>query len=56
MYFEEQNKDFLFIMAKLLLKVLKPIHFAHYVAALASVGDTATIREIYEDLGGKTFN
>ena len=57
LYFEEQNKDSSLYYGKIAFEGIKknPIHFAHYAAALASVGDTATIREIYEDLGWKDF-
>ena len=56
-YFEERNKDSALYYGKIAFEGIKknPIHFAHYAAALASKGDTATIREIYENLGWKDF-
>ena len=57
LYFEEENKDSSIYYGKIAFEGIKknPIHFAHYAAALASIGDTATIREIYENLGWKDF-
>ena len=57
MYFEEQNKDSSIYYGKIAFEGIKknPIHFAHYAAALASIGDTARIRDIYENLGWKDF-
>lgn len=57
LYFVEQNKDSSLYYGKIAFEGIKknPIHFAHYAAALASVGDTATIRDIYENLGWKDF-
>ena len=56
-YFEERKKDSALYYGKIAFEGIKknPIHFAHYAAALASKGDTATIREIYENLGWKDF-
>lgn len=56
-YFYEQKNDSAIYYGKLAFEGLKknPIHFAHYSAALASVGDTATIRNIYENLDYKDF-
>lgn len=56
-YFFEGKKDSALYYGKLAFEGIKknPIHFAHYAAALASVGDTATIRDIYEKLDYKDF-
>lgn len=56
-YFLQQKSDSAIYYGKLAFEGLKknPIHFAHYAAALASVGDTATIRNIYENLDYKDF-
>ena len=56
-YFIEENKDSALYYGKIAFEGIKknPIHFAHYAAALASVGDTATIKDIYENLGWKDF-
>ena len=56
-YFDEQNKDSALYYGKIAFEGIRknPIHFAHYAAALASIGDTATIRNIYEKLGWKDF-
>ena len=56
-YFLEKKNDSAIYYGKLAFEGLKknPIHFAHYAAALASVGDTATIRNIYENLDYKDF-
>ena len=51
-YFSEQQSDSAIYYGKIAFEGISknPIHFAHYAAALASVGDTATIRNIYENL------
>ena len=56
-YFMEEKKDSSLYFGKIAFEGLRknPIHFAHYTAALASVGDTATIRKIYENLDYKNF-
>ena len=56
-YFFEGKKDSALYYGKLAFEGIKknPLHFAHYAAALASVGDTATIRNIYENLDYKDF-
>ena len=56
-YFLEQQSDSAIYYGKIAFEGISknPIHFAHYAAALASVGDTATIRNIYENLEYKDF-
>ena len=56
-YFLEKEKDSAIYYGKIAFEGLKknPVHFAHYAAALASVGDTATIRKVYEELDYKDF-
>ncbi len=56
-YFLEQNIDSAIHYGKIAFEGIKknPIHFAHYAAALAADGDTATIKNIYENLGHKNF-
>lgn len=56
-YFLEGKRDSAIYYGKKAFEGIKknPIHFAHYAAALASVGDTATIRNIYENLNYKDF-
>jgi tetratricopeptide (TPR) repeat protein len=56
-YFSEQQSDSAIYYGKIAFEGISknPIHFAHYAAALASVGDTATIRNIYENLEYKDF-
>ncbi len=56
-YFLEQKKDSAIYFGKIAYEGLKknPVHFAHYAAALASVGDTATIRKVYENMNYKDF-
>ena len=56
-YFTEQKSDSAIYYGKIAFEGISrnPIHFAHYAAALASVGDTATIRNIYENMSYKDF-
>ena len=56
-YFLQQKSDSAIYYGKIAFEGLKknPVHFAHYVAALASVGDTATIRKSYENMNYKDF-
>ena len=56
-YFLEENSDSSIYYGKTAFEGISknPIHFAHYAAALASVGDTATISNIYKNLGYKDF-
>ena len=56
-YFLEQKSDSAIYYGKIAFEGLKknPVHFAHYSAALASVGDTATIRKVYEGMDYKDF-
>ena len=56
-YFDEQKKDSALYYGKIAFEGISqnPIHFAHYVAALASIGDTATIRNTYENMKYKDF-
>ena len=56
-YFLEGAKDSAIYYGKIAFEGISknPIHFAHYAAALASVGDTATIRNIYENLNWDDF-
>lgn len=56
-YFDEQNKDSALYFGKVAFEGISknPIHFAHYVAALAANGDTATIRNTYENMEYKDF-
>ncbi|MFL2603708.1 MAG: tetratricopeptide repeat protein [Flavobacteriaceae bacterium] len=56
-YFLEKEKDSAIYYGKIAFEGLKknPVHFAHYAAALASVGDTATIRKVYEEMDYKDF-
>lgn len=56
-FFLNQKSDSAIYYGKIAFEGLKknPVHFAHYVAALASVGDTATIRKEYEDMDYKDF-
>lgn len=56
-YFIEEKSDSAIYYGKEAFEGISknPIHFAHYAAALASIGDTATIRNIYENLGYKDF-
>ena len=56
-YFLQQKSDSAIYYGKIAYEGLKknPVHFAHYAAALASVGDTATIRSIYNNKGFDDF-
>ena len=56
-YFLQQNSDSAIYYGKIAFEGLKknPVHFAYYAAALASVGDTATIRRAYENMNYKDF-
>jgi len=59
-YFYESKKDSAIYYGKIAFEGIKknPVHFAHYVAALSSVGDTATIKKTYETynkIGYKDF-
>lgn len=56
-YFLEQKKDSAIYYGKLAFEGIKknPVHFAHYVAALSSIGDTTAIRKAYENIGYKDF-
>ena len=56
-YFLQQKSDSAIYYGKIAYEGLKinPVHFAHYAAALASVGDTASIRNIYENKGFDDF-
>ena len=56
-YFLQQKSDSAVYYGKIAYEGLKknPVHFAHYAAALASVGDTATIRNMYENKGFNDF-
>ena len=56
-YFYEGVKDSAIYYGKKAFEGIKknPVHFAHYAAALASIGDTATIRNIYENINYKDF-
>jgi len=56
-YFLQQKSDSAIYYGKIAFEGLKknPVHFAHYVAALASVADTATIRKAYENMDYKDF-
>jgi len=56
-YFLQQKSDSAIYYGKIAFEGLKknPVHFAHYIAALASVGDTATIRKSYENMDYKDF-
>lgn len=56
-YFLEEKSDSSIYYGKTAFEGISknPIHFAHYAAALASVGDTATISNIYKNLGYKDF-
>ena len=56
-YFYEGVKDSAIYYGKKAFEGIKknPVHFAHYAAALASIGDTTTIRNIYEKINYKDF-
>lgn len=56
-YFDEKKRDSALYYGEIAFEGIKnnPIHFAHYVAALASFGDTASIRKTYENMGYKDF-
>ena len=56
-FFLEQQKDSAIYYGKIAFEGLKnnPIHFGHYLAGLASIGDTASIRNAYESIVFKDF-
>ena len=59
-YFDEGKKDSAIYYGKIAFEGIKknPVHFAHYAAALSSVGDTASIKKAYDTyktIGFKDF-